>query len=177
MRPLVLPDGITLEPQTAAHAGAMFHVLSDAALYALEGEPPASEAWLRDRFTRLESRASADGSEAWLNWVIRLDDGTLAGYVQATVYRAADTGLADIAYVLASRHWGAGLATRAVQAMIDALVADHGVTRLRAVLKARNSRSLRLLQRLGFQPLDAQALSTADIEPDEIALQRVAHVV
>ena len=39
----------------------------------------ASAAALRERFERLESRASADGREQWLNWVVRLDSGAIAG--------------------------------------------------------------------------------------------------
>src|SRR5205085_9214771 len=109
---------LTLEPQTVAHAQAMFAVLSDLRIYEHENEPPSSLEWLRARFARLESRQSPDGSEQWLNWVIRLPTSELAGYVQATVH--AD-GRAAIAYVLASRYWGRGLATQAVIAMIQEL--------------------------------------------------------
>jgi [ribosomal protein S5]-alanine N-acetyltransferase len=54
---------LILEPQTAAHADVMFAVLSDPAIDAYENEPPPSAAWLRDRFTKLETRLSADGQE------------------------------------------------------------------------------------------------------------------
>src|SRR4030081_2543719 len=64
--------GLTLEPQTAAHAQEMFAVLSDPAIYEYENEPAPSLEWLRARFTELESRLSPNGQEQWLNWVIRL---------------------------------------------------------------------------------------------------------
>jgi ribosomal-protein-alanine N-acetyltransferase len=35
-------NGLTLEPQVAAHADAMFVVLSDPAIYAYENQPPKS---------------------------------------------------------------------------------------------------------------------------------------
>src|SRR6266508_2950356 len=54
---------LTLEPQTAAHAEAMFVVLSDPAIYEYENEPPASLDWLRTRLAKLETRLSADGAE------------------------------------------------------------------------------------------------------------------
>src|SRR5512135_3215864 len=111
----IVGDGLTLEPQTAAHAEQMFVVLSDPAIYEYENEAPPSLDWLRERFARLETRRSADGSEQWLNWVIRLPTSELAGYVQATV-RA--NGRAAIAYELSSAFWGRGLARRAVQAML-----------------------------------------------------------
>jgi ribosomal-protein-alanine N-acetyltransferase len=55
---------LTLELQTAAHAEAMFVVLSDPAIYEYENEPPASLDWLRTRFAKLETRLSADGAVA-----------------------------------------------------------------------------------------------------------------
>jgi hypothetical protein len=94
-----------LEPLVAAHAREMFAVLSDPAIYEFENQAPPSEAWLAERYGRLERRSSADGSQTWLNWVVRLPSSELAGYVQATVFRS---GAALIAYELASRHWRKG---------------------------------------------------------------------
>lgn len=159
--------GFKLEPQCAGHAEAMFEVLSDPAIYAYENEPPASAAWLRERFARLESRRSADGLEQWLNWVVRLPDGSLAGYVQATIF---SSGRAAIAYVFASRHWGRGLATRAVQAMMAELALAHRVVAFTATLKAANDRSKALLARLGFTPVAA----AFGLEPGEVKMERPA---
>jgi [ribosomal protein S5]-alanine N-acetyltransferase len=163
MRPLATPR-LTLEPQCAAHAEAMFAVLSDPAIYAYENAPPASLEWLRQRFAALEARRSPDGREQWLNWVLRLRTGELIGYVQATV---GAEGRAFIAYELASAHWGRGLAREAVEAMIDELAAQYRVHTLTAVFKRANTRSRRLLERLGFTP----AAAPADA-PDEDKMQR-----
>jgi [ribosomal protein S5]-alanine N-acetyltransferase len=110
MRTLRVGD-ITLEPQVTAHAPQMFAVLSDPAIYEFENEPPASETYLFERFIKLESRKSRDGKEDWLNWVIRLPSGELAGYVQATV---TETSRAYVAYELASRFWRQGIGSSAV---------------------------------------------------------------
>lgn len=160
-----------LIPQVAAHADEMFALLDDPALHEHEGEPPESLEWLRERFARLESRRSADGSEEWLNWVVQLPSGELIGYVQATV---SASGQADLAYVLGRRHWGRGLASRAVTLMIAELVAHHAVTALSAVLKRSNARSLRLLERLGFTPAPAALERERGIEPDERLMLRSA---
>lgn len=170
MRLVRFPAG-TLEPQVAAHADEMFTVLCDPAIYEFENEPPRSLEWLRHRYTLLESRGSPDGREGWLNWVLRLPDDRAAGYLQATTY---DGGRADIAYELASAHWGRGLAAQAVQAMIDELIAHHGVTALSAILKRANHRSLALLQRLGFEPASESAHQLRQIEPDERLMVRSA---
>ena len=162
----IVADGLTLEPQLLAHAEEMFAVLSDPAIYEYERQPPASLAWLRERYARLESRRSPNGSEQWLNWVVRLASGELAGYVQATV--AADHR-AGIAYELSSRYWGRGLGRRAVEAMIGELAVHYGVRRLSAVLKRANGRSRRLLERLGFSLVSDE---DADVGADEILMER-----
>jgi ribosomal-protein-alanine N-acetyltransferase len=160
---------ITLEPQTAEHAAEMFIVLSDPTIYTYENAPPPSIDWLRIRFERLETRRSADGSEIWLNWVVRLRSGQLIGYAQATVF---PEGRASIAYEFASAYWGRGLAREAVEALISELADYYRVIRLTAVAKTANKRSLRLLERLHFAPAAQHILDRYRIEPDEILFCR-----
>lgn len=139
---------LVLEPQVAAHAAEMFEVLRDPAIYEFENAPPESAAWLEQRFARLESRGSADGKEIWLNWVIRLPTGKLAGYVQATV---TPDHAAIIAYEISSRFWRQGIGSTAVKAMLQELAGTYGVQTFVATLKRRNHRSRALLQSLGFE--------------------------
>jgi RimJ/RimL family protein N-acetyltransferase len=155
-----------LEPQVADHAAEMFALLQDPRIYEYENEAPASEAWLRERFARLETRSSSDGTEHWLNWVVRLSSGEAIGYVQATV---EPDGRAFVAYVLGSRWWGQGLAQEAVRAMMEELRGTYGARRYVAVLKRRNERSRRLLERLGFTPATLE-----ETEEDEDAMERFA---
>lgn len=161
----------TLEPLVAAHAHEMFSVLSDPAIYEFENAPPVSEAWLRQRYERLEARVSGDGAEQWLNWVLRLPSGELAGYVQATVLPDAT---ALVAYELASRHWRQGIGSAAVEAMLQELQEAYRVHTFIAVLKARNFRSLALLRKLGFRPADSEQEARYRDEPDERVMVRAA---
>jgi len=165
----IVGDGLTLEPQTVAHAERMFVVLSDPAIYEYENEPPPSLEWLCKRFAKLESRQSADGSERWLNWVIRIPTAELIGYVQATV-RA--NGSAAIAYELSSAYWGRGFGHRAVRAMMTELAERYRVHTVTAVLKAENHRSLRLLARLGFELASTEAHAEHKVEQSEILMHR-----
>ena len=164
-------DRFVLEPQTVAHAEGMFEVLSDPAIYEFENEPPESLEWLRERYRKLETRRSADGTQHWLNWVIRLPTSELAGYVQATVH---PDGRAAIAYELGSKFWGRGLASAALRAMIPVLAEDYNVRRLYAVLKYANHRSQRLLERLGFAPAPPALQEALGVEPDEALMVRDA---
>jgi RimJ/RimL family protein N-acetyltransferase len=149
----------------------MFAVLCDEAIYEFEGEPPASEAWLAERYERLETRWSSDRTQAWLNWVVRLESGELAGYVQATVLQS---GTAFIAYQLASRFWRKGIGSSAVSAMLNELRATYGVNEFVALLKSANYRSLGLLRSLGFQPASPQQGVGLGPEPDEVVMVKPA---
>lgn len=168
-RILVAP-GMRLEPLAVAHAPEMFAVLSDPAIYEFENEPPASEAALADRYARLQSRRSGDGTQAWLNWVIRLSSGEACGYVQATVLESA---VALVAYELASRYWRQGIATAAVTVMLDELRDHYGMTTAFAVLKARNHRSAGLLRKLGFAVADAGRAAELGAAADEAVMVRI----
>lgn len=162
---------LSLEPQRAAHAVAMFEVLSDPALYEFEHAAPRSVEALRERFAKLETRRSADGTEQWLNWVLCLRGGAPIGYVQATVQADAS---ALVAYVLASAHWGRGLASEGVEAMIGELAAQYDVHTLWAVFKRQNQRSRRLLERLRFHAARVEDRECIGIDDDEdLMLRRI----
>ncbi len=164
MQTLATPE-LTLEPLCSEHAAAMFDVLSDQAIYRyLDSAPPLSVEQLRALYTRLEPRRSPDGHAVWLNWVILPHGRPPVGYVQATVTSVCD---AYIAYVLASRHWGRGYAHGAVKVMLEHLAAAYGVIRYLATVEIENQRSIRLLERLGFQragesDLQGRRLSTTE---------------
>ncbi len=168
---VVAAGDLTLVPQMAAHASEMFLVLGDPAIYEFENEPPSSVGWLHDRFLKLESRRSPDGTEHWLNWVVRLPDSRLAGYVQATTH--AD-GHCFIAYILASAYWGKGYANRCVEAMMAELAGEYRAHTFWAMFKERNFRSRRLLERLGFSPATPGACARNSVEPDEALMFRPA---
>ena len=170
MRTLLTPVA-TLQPLVSGHAREMFAVLSDPAIYEFENEPPASEAWLAERYARLERRTSPEGDQQWLNWVVRLPDGALAGYVQATVLRS---GTALVAYELASRYWRRGLGRAALTAMLEELRNEYGVRAFAAVLKAANFRSEGLLVKLGFVRDTPAQDSEIRVAADELFMTRAA---
>lgn len=163
----ILSAGCVLEPLVEDHAAEMFEVLSDPAIYEFENGPPPSAEWLTTRYRALEKRGPQEGSELWLNWVIRLPEGSLAGYVQATVMPA---GVACLACELNSRHWQQGIGRRAVLAMLEELNSFYGVTTYIAVLKAMNFRSKALLNSLGFVTGDLFTQEQYRDEADEQAM-------
>ena len=159
-------DDLSLEPLVAAHAAARFVLLSEPALFRfIDERPPQDAAQLRARYRKLESRASADGRQAWLNWIVRAKaGGPPLGFVQATVL---DDGSAWVAYLLGSAHQGRGWATQATAAMLAHLETDHGVRTLLANVEAANAPSIRLLQRLGFRAATAEEAARHAPTPSE----------
>ena len=139
---------LRLEPLVAAHAKHLFAPLRDERLYRYEAfEPPMSVAELEARYAVLETRRSPDGSEGWLNWVVRLHDGTFVGRVQATV-RADHT---IIGYDIFVPYWRNGYGKESCAAMLAFLERDCDLTVFRAYVDIENVASIALLESLGFE--------------------------
>jgi [ribosomal protein S5]-alanine N-acetyltransferase len=143
---------LVLEPIEERHGDLLFDVLQDATIYTfIPTEPPRSRTELRARYLRLMTRHSPDGSEVWLNWAVRLQSPRVyIGTIQATV-RADATAL--IAYELGTAYRGSGYGTEACRAVIAELVDGYGVSGIHAYVDTRNERSIRLLERLGFDQI------------------------
>jgi uncharacterized protein YhfF/RimJ/RimL family protein N-acetyltransferase len=167
----VIAPVVSLEPRTMAHAEALFPVLAEPALYHFIDEaPPTSVQALRDKLARSESRKSPDGTEHWLNWVVRDDTGQVAGYVQATVAANLDT---HVAYAIGSAFWGQGLATEAVAQMLRLVAADHGVTRFFIMAERQNTRSVHVAMRLGFAEVAPEEAQRRHIAVTDVLLQKL----
>ena len=161
-----------LEPLVVAHARDMFCVLSDQAIYQFENEPPASEEWLEKRYERLQRRGPEKEQEQWLNWVVRLPNGELSGYVQATLL---PSGAALIAYEFGSKFWRQGIGTISVLAMLQELRLTYSVHTFVAILKVANFRSSGLLTSLGFSKAGSVQFTEYGAEPDEIVMVQLAN--
>lgn len=74
-------------------------------------------------------------------------DGRFVGY--AGVNHPADWPEAELAYSLARNFWGRGLAVEATAAVRDWAFSEHGFTRLASFVLPDNTRSLRVVEKLG----------------------------
>jgi [ribosomal protein S5]-alanine N-acetyltransferase len=168
MHSLITPQ-LELEPLTVNHAPEMFELLSDLQIYRyLDDAPPISLEHLRNRYVKLEARKSPDGSEVWLNWVVRVRGQQLVGVVQATVFKPiSEPYSAWIAYVFSPKHWGHGYACEATEAMIADLASAYDVTQYFATVEVENTRSIRLLERLRFRLASAQEASSHELTATE----------
>jgi RimJ/RimL family protein N-acetyltransferase len=130
----------------------MVGLLADRALYTFyddEASPSLDE--LRARYERQAAGRSADGSETWHNWILRLlATGETAGFVQGTVVG----DVVYLAWVVGTSSQGQGLATEAALAVRDALApAGSGVV-VQAHIAPGNAASERVAARLGLRLTD-----------------------
>ena len=133
-----------------AHAALLFEGLQDERLYRYyAGHPPATLEELEKRYEGWSTRRSPDGTQIWLNYAVRRDDGAYVGWVQASI---ADAG-ATIGYDIFPEFWRKGYGKAACAALIGILAEEYRVQRIGATVDEGNVASIRLLESLGFSPV------------------------
>jgi RimJ/RimL family protein N-acetyltransferase len=145
---------LDLVPLRRTDADEMVDVLSHPALYGFTGGQPPSLEDLRVRYERQAAGRSADGSETWGNWIVRLRlAGEAIGYVQATITGAGERRSADIAWVIGVPWQGHGYATEAAQLLVATLAAD-GVRTITAHVHPDHAASAAVARAAGLEPTD-----------------------
>ena len=137
---------LVLEPLLPNHARQLFPHLHDDRLYRYHTGRPATIEELEQRFQKWVARRSPDGSQIWLNYAVRREDGAYVGWIQATI---ADD-VATIGYDIFPPFWLQGFAKEACGELIRTLFLEHKVTRVDAVVDDENAASIGLLEALGF---------------------------
>lgn len=100
--PVLSTERLELEPLRPEHADEMAPLLDDVTLHEFIGGAPATVDELRVRYARQVSGASADGTQRWCSWIVRLRaTHHAAGTVQATVFYRGGQPAAELAWVLA----------------------------------------------------------------------------
>jgi RimJ/RimL family protein N-acetyltransferase len=144
-----------LEPLTVDHADEMVAVLDDPHLHAFIGGRPATLEELRARYEQQVLGRSRDGTERWLNWVIRRrDDGRAVGTVEATVTEQYGARTAEIVWVIGTGQQRQGFAREAAHAMV-AWLRDQGVTTIVAYVHPQHEASKAVARALGLAPTEA----------------------
>ena len=145
-----------LEPLQQSHAALLFSALQEPCIYTYTPQnPPVSLEALEQRYAMLQGRLSPAGDEAWLNWAVRLASSPVyVGCVQATVL---PTRTASLAYEFFPAFWGNGYASEACRSVLQRLFTDYAITTVEAEVDTRNTASIHLLERLGFERVGYKA--------------------
>ena len=135
----LLTPRLRLRRATMADLGAMHAVLSDARAMRYWSSPPHADlAQTRDWLGKMIA-AAPDASD---DFVIEFQ-GKVIG--KAGFWRVPEIG-----YILHPDHWGQGLATEALSAVVAHVFATRPIEAVTADVDPRNTASLKLLLRLGF---------------------------
>ncbi|MFC4729584.1 GNAT family N-acetyltransferase [Coralloluteibacterium thermophilus] len=160
MTPRLRTPRLVLRPPAADDVEAVFALYSDPEAMRHWSHPPWRSRAQAEAYLGTMRAAAARGTVAvWL-----AEEGARAVGV-ATLWFLGDGRNAEVGYLLGRAHWGRGLASE----LLEAVLADgFGRRRLRHVdadVAAGNLRSLRLLARLGFVPWAARTRIAHDGSP------------
>jgi len=145
-------ERVCLEPLRVEHADALAPVLDDPLLHIFIGGAPADRDQLRARYRRQVVGRSPDGSQRWLNWLVRRrEDAQALGTVQATVSENEDGLTAQVAWVIGTAHQGQGYAWEAAGLMVRWL-RQQGVDTLVAHVHPQHDASKALAWAVGLTP-------------------------
>jgi RimJ/RimL family protein N-acetyltransferase len=116
-------ERLVIEPLTRTDAAELFDVLNDPGLHRFTGGAPLPVPALVERYGRLESRRSPDGTAVWCNWVLReRASGIPLGTLQATLpARGPAAGPAEVAWVVGRASQGRGYAREAATSLVGRL--------------------------------------------------------
>ena len=142
---------LRLEPLRVDDAEEMFDMLADPALYVFTGGEPPTLDELRVRYQWQVGGRSPDGTEEWLNWIVRISTptGRRSGSCRPQLSEIRPTSRGSSA----SRGKVAATPREAAQAMIDWLRL-RGVETITAHIHADHAASAAVAARLGLAPTD-----------------------
>ena len=147
---VILTRRLTLSPLVPEDAEEMFAVLGDERMHEFTGGRPLTLDELRSRYRRLAVGHSADHSELWFNWVVRIRRSSQSvGVMQATV--AADGARADVAWEIGVPFQGEGFASESAAAVVQWLI-DEDVSVIRALVHPDHVASARVAAHAGLEP-------------------------
>lgn len=142
--PVLQTERLVLRPLRTDDADALHPMYADVEANTYGSHPATTT--IEESRERV-ARAVADTN--WRGWAITLtDDDTAIGTVAC--YEKRQGKVTEIGYILFRAHWGRGIVTEAVAALIDLLFAE-GQRRVFADTDPDNSASIAVLQRLGFK--------------------------
>lgn len=138
MTELVTPR-LTLRRARAADLADLHEVFS---------HPVAMRYWSRPPHTEVEQ--TRDFLENMIGAPADASDDFVVDYQGRVIGKAGCWRLPEVGYILHPDHWGQGLATEALSAVVAHTFASWPVEAITADVDPRNEGSLRLLAKLGF---------------------------
>ena len=90
---------------------------------------------------------ACDSISSWL--IYHKEDKKIIGEID--VYRITDNYLAEFGYIMHKKYWGSGYMLEAAVKALEFAFKILGLGRIRAIIIAENTRSIKLVEKLGFK--------------------------
>jgi RimJ/RimL family protein N-acetyltransferase len=147
--PTIASERLNVRWLTPADVDALFAIFSDAEVMAYWSSLPMRSRGEAAEY--VEEIHAHFATKTLFQWgIARKEDDLVIG--TCTLFSlSAPNHRAEIGYALGRPHWGRGYAHEAVTAVIQFGWETLGLHRLEADVDPRNARSIRCLERLGFQ--------------------------
>jgi ribosomal-protein-alanine N-acetyltransferase len=149
-------ERLTLRPQQAADAPALFTILSDRRAMRFWNRPAMTRLAVAEELIGEQQQAMADGLCRY--WTLVRENETI-GSVDLSLI---ESGSAELGFLLRPDCWGSGFATEAVGAVIAHGFDSLGLTRLAAAVQAGNRAAVRVLEKNGFVRVQSRPVLLAD---------------
>ena len=147
--PIITTPRLVLRWISEDDIDALFEIFSDPQVMRYWSSGPLAD---RDAAAAMQ-REIADGNHSDVMWkwgIAQRDTNTVIG--TATLFNLSlSNGRAEIGYAIGRPHWGKGYMNEALTALITHAFEAVNLRRLEADVDPRNDRSIRTLERLGFQ--------------------------
>jgi RimJ/RimL family protein N-acetyltransferase len=156
-------DRLILQPQAQADAPALFAILSDPDAMRFWNRPAISRLAVVEELVREQQAAAAQGLCRY--WTV-IRGGSAIGSVDLSLIQ---DGSAEMGFLLRPDHWGMGLASEAVGAVVAHGLTALGLTRLAAVAQTENRAAARVLKKTGFIFVEARPVLLADGQKKDCA--------
>ena len=161
---MILKTGrLILRPQALADAPDLFAILSDPEAMRFWHRPAISRLAVVEELVREQQAAMAEGTCRY--WTVSLKGGMI-GSVDLSLIQ---DGSAELGFLLRPDHWGAGLASEAVGAVIAHGLNALRLMRLAAVVQTANRAAARVLEKNGFIFVESRPVLLADGQKKDCA--------
>jgi RimJ/RimL family protein N-acetyltransferase len=154
--PTLKTSRLILRPQQEADTTALFAILSDERAMRFWNRPTIDRLAVVQGLVREQQDAMEGGLCCY--WTL-LEDGEAIGSVDLSLI---GDGSAELGFLLRPDHWGRGLASEAVRAVIAHGFGQLGLARLAAAVQTANLAAARVLEKNGFNRIDARSVRLAD---------------
>ena len=154
---------LTLRPQEQADAPALFAILGDEEAMRFWNRPAISRLAVVEELLREQQAAMREG--LCLYWTL-IRDGEAIGSIDLSLI---GDGSAELGFLLRPDHWGRGLASEAVSAVIQHGFEALGLTRLAAAVQTENRAASRVLEKNRFLRIETRTVTIASGEKRDCA--------